>query len=56
MAGQVTKVELNDFLAREGAYELFDATEAAEVVKKFDKNDNGYLDMEEMREQPPLNA
>lgn len=48
--GKVTKVELNDFLAREGAYELFDATEAAEVVKKFDKNDNGYLDMEEMRE------
>eukprot|EP00286_Rhodomonas_abbreviata_P019204 CAMPEP_0181292202 /NCGR_PEP_ID=MMETSP1101-20121128/2378_1 /TAXON_ID=46948 /ORGANISM="Rhodomonas abbreviata, Strain Caron Lab Isolate" /LENGTH=775 /DNA_ID=CAMNT_0023396651 /DNA_START=258 /DNA_END=2582 /DNA_ORIENTATION=- len=48
--GKVTKVELALFLEREGVKELFDSTEVSEVIKRFDKNDNGYLDMEEMRE------
>jgi len=48
--GMVTKVELADFLAREGAYEVFDATEVTEVMQRFDKNGNGYLDKDEMLE------
>mmetsp|Transcript_8425 Transcript_8425/g.19670 ORF Transcript_8425/g.19670 Transcript_8425/m.19670 type:complete len:362 (+) Transcript_8425:471-1556(+) len=47
--GIVTKVELQSFLEKEGAYELFDATETSEVMSRFDTNGNGYLDLLEMQ-------
>jgi len=40
---QVSKVELAEFLAKEGAYEVFDATEVTEVRTRFDKDGNGFL-------------
>jgi hypothetical protein len=40
---QVSKVELAEFLAKEGAYEVFDATEVTEVMTRFDKDGNGFL-------------
>ena len=39
----MTKVELAEFLSREGAYEIFDATEVTEVMQRFDKDGNGHL-------------
>ena len=48
--GMVTKVELQAFLEKEGAFEVFDATEVTEVMRRFDANDNGYLDPHEMAE------
>ena len=34
------QVELAEFLTREGAYEIFDATEVTEVMQRFDKDGN----------------
>lgn len=47
---QVTKVELAEFLTKEGAYDLFDATEVTEVMQRFDKDGNGHLSPDEMLE------
>jgi Ca2+-binding EF-hand superfamily protein len=41
--GMVSKVELAEFLTREGAYEIFDASEVTEVMHRFDKDGNGHL-------------
>jgi Ca2+-binding EF-hand superfamily protein len=43
-------VELAEFLTKEGAYDLFDATEVTEVMQRFDKDGNGHLSPDEMLE------
>merc|ERR1719199_359629 len=48
--GMVSKVELAEFLTKEGAYDLFDATEVTEVMQRFDKDGNGHLSPDEMVE------
>lgn len=48
--GMVSKVELAEFLTREGAYEIFDASEVTEVMHRFDKDGNGHLSPDEMIE------
>lgn len=50
IATQVTKVELAEFLTKEGAYDIFDATEVTEVMQRFDKDGNGHLSPDEMLE------
>jgi hypothetical protein len=47
--GNVTKVQLQAFLQKEGAFEIFDTTEVTEVMARFDKNQSGHLDPEEMK-------
>eukprot|EP00284_Hemiselmis_tepida_P006258 CAMPEP_0174917916 /NCGR_PEP_ID=MMETSP1355-20121228/2778_1 /TAXON_ID=464990 /ORGANISM="Hemiselmis tepida, Strain CCMP443" /LENGTH=752 /DNA_ID=CAMNT_0016163065 /DNA_START=216 /DNA_END=2470 /DNA_ORIENTATION=- len=48
--GVVSKVMLQEFLAKEGAFEIFDTTEVTEVMARFDKSGDGRLQPEEMKE------
>lgn len=43
-------MELAEFLTKEGAYDIFDATEVTEVMQRFDKDGNGHLSPDEMLE------
>jgi hypothetical protein len=47
--GKVSKVQLHAFLQKEGAFEIFDTTEVTEVMARFDQNQSGHLDPEEMK-------
>lgn len=51
--GKVSKVQLQAFLQKEGAFEIFDTTEVTEVMARFDKNGTGHLEPDEMKKVSP---